>query len=124
MTGVNERMKESPENTPVLKEAWHIADYIDEDGKYKKMKWRTVERIGFYIRPFQTWFWPCKEDQEKLKQLAMNSAWIFGNKDYEPQIELNRDFKEIDDDSWVTLEEREPTKEEKERLKDGKWDEE
>ena len=117
-------MKENPENTIVLKETWHVADYIDEDGKYRKVKWRTVERIGFYIRPFQTWFYPCKEDQEKLKQIVMQSPWIFGNKDYEPQIELNRDFNEIDDDSWITTEERQPTKEEKERLKDGKWDEE
>jgi len=111
----------SEEISPVLREEWHIAEYIDEEGKYNKTKWRTVERIGFYIGPIGEWFFPCKEDQEKIKKMVLESRWIFGNKDYEPQIELQRDFKETDDDSFQTLEKREPTIEESKRLDDRKW---
>lgn len=114
-------MKESPNLTNVLKEQWHHAEYIDDEGNYKRVKWRTVERLGFYIRPFQSWFFPCTECQANLKELALDSNWILGNKTYEPLVELNRDFKEIDDDSWVTFETHKATKAEEKRLPDNKW---
>jgi hypothetical protein len=113
---VKERMNEE-----VLEEKWHCAEYIDDDGVYQKVKWRTVERIGFYIRPLQLWFYPCRKCQAEIKKEFFESTWIFGNKDYEPMIEMNRDFDEIDDDSWITIESHPATKEEQKRFKDGKW---
>lgn len=109
------------EESPVLRENWHEAEYIDEKGNYVKAKWRTIERIGFYIRPIQKWFFPCRDDQLEIKKLFLDSAWILGNKDYEPQIEMQRALKEIDDDSWQILEKRKPTDDEKKRMKEGKW---
>lgn len=114
-------MKDKTSKTYVLREKWNHAEYIDDEDTYHRVKWRTVERIGFYIRPFQNWFFPCRHCQETLKEIVLNSPWIFGNKQYEPLIEMNRDFKEIDDDSWVTFEEHKATKAEQERLPDMKW---
>ena len=114
-------MKDKASDTYVLKEKWNHAEYIGDEDIYHRVKWRTVERIGFYIRPFQRWFFPCRKCQEELKNIVLNGTWIFGNKQYEPLIELNRDFKEIDDDSWVTLETHKATKAELKRLPDNEW---
>ena len=107
------------ETTVALGEQWYVAEYVDEEGKYQKVKWRTIEVFKFYVRPFNANFVPCKKCQQELKNLVLSSPWIFGNKDYEPQVELNRRFNEIDDDSWITLEEHKATPEEKKRLGTG-----
>jgi hypothetical protein len=111
MTGENERMNEQ-----FLKEEWHFGEEIDSKGIYKKVKYRKVERIGFYIRPLREWFFPCKQCQEKLKKQMAEGNWVLGNKEYEPDIELNNTKMEIDEDSFVTLEERKATNEEIERI--------
>lgn len=107
----------------VLRETWHIAEEINDEGIYKKHKYRIVEQIGFYIRPLREWFIPCMECQKNLKKQMAEGNWILGNKDYEPDIELNNTEYEIDDGSWVTLEERKATKEEIERIGLGGWEE-
>lgn len=109
--------------TSALREEWHIAETIDDDGIYKKLKYRTVEQIGFWIRPAKKWCFPCPECQKKLKELLANAKWTLGNKDYEPAIELNNTTDEVDEDSWFTLEEHEATNEERKRIKIGGWEE-
>ena len=104
------------EEKPLLREKWHISESIDEKGIYQKLKYRTVEYIGFYIRPLREWFFPCRQCQQKLKKMMANGTWILGNKDYEPMIELNNTKDDIDEDSWETLEERKATEEELERI--------
>jgi len=110
------------ENSPVLREKWKIAETIDDKGNYKKLKYRTVEQIGFYIRPLRQWFFPCKECQERLKKMMATGTWILGNKEYEPDIELNNTKDEIDDDSWITLEERKATPAEIKRIGLEGWE--
>jgi len=62
-------------------------------------------------------FVPCIACQKILTKLIEDAEQlIFGNKEYEPQLELNRKF-EIDDDSWKTVEKRPSTEEERKRLK-------
>lgn len=119
VTGVNERMNEKE---PVLRETIHYAEEINDEGIYRKLKYRKIEQIGFYIRPARVWFFPCVEDQKKLRKLLAEAHWILGNKDYEPQIELNNTHDEIDDNSWETLEEHNATKEEIDRIGIGGWE--
>ncbi len=110
------------ENEPVLREEWHIAESIDEKGIYKKLKYREIEQIGFYIRPAQEWFHPCVNCQKKLRQILGEARWILGNKSYEPPIELNNVKDEIDDASWETLEEHKATPEEIKRIGKEGWE--
>jgi len=110
------------ENSSVLRESWHIGESIDDKGNYKKMKYRKIEQIGFYIRPLRDWFFPCKHCQEELKKMMVTGTWILGNKGYEPMIELNSTKDEIDDTSWITLEARKATKEEIERIGYDGWE--
>jgi len=110
-------------NTPCLREEWHIAESIDDKGIYKKLKYRKVEQIGFYIRPLREWFFPCSECQKELKGMMSFGFWILGNKGYEPAIELNNTKDEIDDDSWQTLDERKATPEELKRIGLNGWEE-
>jgi hypothetical protein len=107
----------------VLRETWYIAETITDKGIYQKLKYRKVERIGFYIRPLREWFWPSAEDQKRLKKLLAEGSWILGNKDYAPAIELNSTKDEIDDESWITLEEHKATPEELERIGKNGWQE-
>ena len=111
------------ENTPVLRESWHVTESIDENGVYKKLKYREIEQIGFYIRPLREWFFPCPKCQEELKKMMANGAWILGNKEYEPMIELNNTKDAIDDNSWITLEERKATPAEIKRIGLEGWEE-
>ena len=107
----------------VLRETWHIAETITDKGMYQKLKYRKVEQIGFYIRPAREWFFPCQECQKNLKKLLAEARWILGNKEYEPDIELNNVKNELDDESWITLEEHKATPAEIKRIgKDG-WEE-
>lgn len=119
LPGVNERMKE---NEPVLRERTFYAEEVTKGGIYKKHKAREVEQIGFYIRPARVWFYPCVEDQKKLKQLLAKATWILGNRKYEPDIELNNTNMEIDDVSWEVVEEHKATKEEIARIGLGGWE--
>jgi len=111
------------EKEPVLKETWHVAETIDENGIYKKLRFREVEQIGFYIRPLREWFFPCPACQQELKWLMKEGTWILGNKEYEPMIELNNTKDEVDDESWETLEEHKATEEELERIGKEGWEE-
>jgi hypothetical protein len=107
--GGNERMKE-------LEEKWLIWEYVDDTGNYVKTKYREIEEYSFYLRFIGKWFTPCKECQQKLKELLLNSEdMILGNKSYEPPIEFRRRIV-TDDYSWITLEERPATEEDEKRL--------
>jgi len=110
------------ENTPVLREKWYVGESIDDKGNYKKLRYRKVEQIGFYIRPLREWYFPCQKCQEQLKKMMAEGAWTLGNKDYEPMIELNNTKDEIDDNSWITLEERKATPEELKRIGLEGWE--
>jgi hypothetical protein len=108
------------ENSPALREEWVLGEDIDDKGIYKKLKYRKVEQIGFYIRPLRDWFFPCPDCQKRLKQQMATGAWILGNQEYKPDIELNNTKDEIDDNSWITLEEHKATPAEIKRIgKDG-----
>ena len=109
-------LEDCGEDTHVLREVWHTAESIDDKGNYSKIKYRKVERIGFWIRPLRERFYPCEHCQRALKKQMAEGHWILGNKDYEPAIELNSAEFDIDDDSFVTLEERKATDEELERI--------
>jgi hypothetical protein len=112
------------ENEPVLKEKWHTAETIRDDGTYEKLKWRSVQQLSFYIRPAKEWFVPCHDCQNKLRTLLADAEWILGNKNYEPAIEMNSVKDELDESSWETLEKHKATPEELKRIgKDG-WEEE
>lgn len=111
------------ENEPVLREKWHVAETIDDNGIYKKLKYRNIERIGFYIRPAREWFFACPECQKKLKKLLAEARWILGNKEYEPDIELNNVKDELDDNSWEILEEHKATPEQIKRIGKRGWEE-
>jgi hypothetical protein len=110
------------ENSPVLKEVWHIGESIDDKGNYRKQKYRKVEQLGFYIRPLRDWFVPCPHCQAELKKLLAEGRWILGNKEYEPRVELNTTKNEVDNDSWITLEERKATKAEIDRIGYDGWE--
>lgn len=114
-------MSETPKNSPVLRETWHLAESITSKGIYQKLKYREVEQISFYLRPAREWFIPCQHCQQKLKQTLAEARWILGNKDYEPPIELNSVKDELDDDSWVTLEEHKATPDELKRIGEDGW---
>lgn len=105
----------------VLNQNIHFAEEVTDKQKYRKLRYRTIEQIGFYIRPARVWFFPCKQDQQKLKRILANATWILGNKEYEPPIELNNTKDEINDSSWETVEERKATKEEMDRIGIGGW---
>lgn len=113
---INKVLEDLGEDIHALKEKWHIGEEIDDKGIYKKIKFRKVERIGFYIRPLREWFFPCEHCQVALKKQMAEGNWILGNREYYPDIELNNSTMEIDEDSFVTLEERKATQEELKRI--------
>jgi hypothetical protein len=119
---MNERMNEQTKNTPVLKETWHTAETITSEGIYQKLKFREVEQITFYLRPAREWFIPCPTCQKRLKITLAQARWILGNKEYDPPIELNSVKDELDDDSWVTLDEHKATPEEIKRIGIDGWE--
>ena len=114
-------MNEQTKNTPVLKETWHTAETITSEGIYQKLKFREVEQITFYLRPAREWFIPCPTCQKRLKITLAQARWILGNKEYDPPIELNSVKDELDDDSWVTLDEHKATPEEIKRIGIDGW---
>lgn len=117
------QQKEDQEISQVLRETWHSAEEVTEKGIYRKLKFRKVERIGFYIRPLREWWFPCPKCQQDLKKMLANGNWILGNKEYEPAIELNSSTEdEIDEASWQTLEEHKATPEEVKRIGIGGWE--
>jgi len=101
-----------------LDEQWFILEHVNEEGKYIKAKYREIEEFSFFLRFIGSWFIPCKECQEKIKELVRNKDMILGNKSYEPPVEFQHRFV-IDDFSWVTLEERKATKKDEKEL--GKY---
>ncbi len=111
-----------PAKSPALEETWHLAEEITSEGIYRKLKYREVEQISFYIRPAREWFIPCKECQQRLKKQLAEARWILGNDDYKPAIELNSIKDEIDDDSWLTIDEHKATQEEIKRIGIDGWE--
>ena len=85
-------------------------EYIDEEtGDYVKATCNEDGRFRFYLRAFKTWFYPCGECQKDLYEKTMGSDQLYiGNKDYDPPVELSRDWV-IDDDSWVELDRHKAT---------------
>lgn len=108
--GENERMSE----TLKLRESEaYKSEYIDESGDYVKFENHKEERWGFYLKFCGRWFYPCKVDQEKLKNLVLNSEHMtIGNKDYLQPIELSMSFDYPDEGNWKEIERRKPTAEE------------
>jgi len=102
-----------------LTEKWYVWEYVDDTGRYVKVKYRQVEEFSFWLRFIRRWFTPCPECQRRLKQLLLEADdMILGNKEYEPPVEFRRRLV-TDDDSYETLEERPATPEDRRRL--GKY---
>lgn len=92
-----------------------FSEYINEDGKYVKYSSKKEEKWGFYLRFCNETFYPCKTDQEKLKNLILNATHLtIGNKDYQQPIELTMSYDT--EDEWNLEEERTPTKDELQTL--------
>ena len=99
----------------IIQEKEFITEYIDDEGNYLKVKGREIEQIGFFLRFIHEHFIPCKECQKKLLHMVHNAkTWTLGNKDYEPLVELWKEF-EIDDKAFIELEKHKATKEELEK---------
>jgi hypothetical protein len=95
----------------------YTSEFIDEKGEYVKKENTKEEKWGFYLRFCGQWFYPCKADQEKLKNLVLNSSRMtIGNKDYLQPIELSMAFDFPNDEDWKEVERRKPTKKELETL--------
>ena len=106
------------ENLKLRKSMPVYREHIDENtGEYVKQRTYKEETLGFYLRFCGKWFYPCKEDQERLKNLILNSdTLIIGNKDYLQPIELNMKFELPIKDEWMEIERRPATDKEKEKL--------
>jgi hypothetical protein len=64
----------SDENKEVfLNQEFFIAEYVDDENYFVKVKFRKVERWAFYLRFVSEWFFPCTKDQIKLKDLFFNT---------------------------------------------------
>lgn len=99
---VNEK---KPEEHPLRVEIEEVS-YIDENGDRVTYRGTKTETWGFFLRFCGQWFIPCKEDQQRLKNLVLNTdRIIIGNKDYDQPIELVMKF-EVDDNSWKEIERR------------------
>ncbi len=87
---------------------------VDEkkDAIYYEFSFPFVNQLVRY-----TWQ-PCKEDQEKLRQIIIDcKSFRIGNKDYTDPVELYREF-DIDDKSWEEIEKRPATDAEKKKFGD------
>jgi hypothetical protein len=93
------------------------SEYIEEEtGEYVKSENKKSEIWGFYLRFCGTWFYPCKQDQIKLKNLVINSRHLtIGNKEYQQPIELSMTF-DFPDDGWKEVERHKATPQEIKRL--------
>ena len=72
---MKERMKQKE---VVLNQEFLFAEYINseksiETPEYIKVKYRKVEQYSFYLRFVGQWFFPCANDQAKIKDLIENS---------------------------------------------------
>jgi hypothetical protein len=110
------------EKTEFIKKGTYA--FIDEDtGEYVNSSYIKDGRYLFYLRFIKEHYCPCESCQEKLHELITKSSkLILGNKDYDPPVELSRDW-DIDDNSWKELERRKPTLEEFKKLQNysDKW---
>ncbi len=109
------------EPSPALSEKYFEAESIDSNGFYEKLLYREIEQLSFYIRPAREWFIPCPTCQQKLKRQMANARWIFGNKDYEPAIELNNVKDELDEDYTHAILHRKATQAEIDRIGIDGW---
>ena len=88
----------------------YISEYIDESGEYVRSENTKVEQWGFYLKFCGKWFYPCRADQEKLKNIVLNSHRLtIGNKDYQQPIELSMSFDYESNKDWKEVERRTPT---------------
>ena len=87
-------------------------EYIDDEtDEYVKSTAFAHPRFRFYLRAFKAWFYPCEECQKKLHDIIqIGDSLYLGNKEYEPAIELSRDWV-TDEETTIELERRLPTKE-------------
>jgi hypothetical protein len=72
---MNERMIEDSYESPekFLTQRFLVAEYLDmENGNYVKTKYRRIEQYAFFLKFTGEWFYPCVEDQQKLKELITN----------------------------------------------------
>lgn len=94
----------------------------EETGDYEKNKCKEDGRYKFYLRFIQKHFTPCNECQKQINDLIYNSSSLYlGNKSYEPPVELSRQW-DTDEESWVELEKRKPTKEDFKRIYGHNWE--
>lgn len=71
---------------------------------------------SFWLAFAQERFVPCGKCQNEVESIFKNSKhFIVGNRSYDPPVELNN-VEDIDDESWVEVERREATNEEKGKL--------
>lgn len=57
-----------------LNQEFYVAEYLEmEKGNYVKTKYTKIEQWAFYLRFIGEWFYPCKKDQLKLKEILLNA---------------------------------------------------
>jgi hypothetical protein len=78
--------------------------------------------FGFVSNGLSIFEWkPCKECQKEIAAILDDISELFiGNVEYMPPVELSMRYV-VDEKSWVDLEKRPATPEEKERLKKHWW---
>lgn len=118
---MNERMSE--ETLKLREGTTYESEFIGEDGMYVRQENTKVELWGFYLNFCGQWFYPCRADQERLKNLVLGSnRFTIGNKDYTQPIELAMRFDYEDDDGWKEVERRKPTEQDLAKVKDKQMD--
>jgi len=88
------------------------ADYISDTEPPEYVKSRATSQIlySFFIRFAHANFKPCPECQDKIHRIIEEADDLyFGNKSYEPAIEIHR-FWEIKEDTWADIERHPATK--------------
>jgi hypothetical protein len=91
----------------------------EEWGKYyyEKSKSEYLTYLTFYLRFCSKHWKPCPECQANLmKTIQEADTWIFGNEKTDPMVELSKHTDEINDDAWESVEKREITEQEAEKM--------
>ena len=90
-----------------------------DNGKfyYEKSTSEYLTYLTFYLRFCHEHWKPCPKCQADLmKTIAEADTWIFGNEKTDPAIELSKHTDEINDKAWKTIEKREVTEKEADKI--------